>query len=307
MLRSLLAAVDQSDAADEVLRAAWHVAARTDAALHVVHACGLPPVVVDAVVPGMAPINLAFQPRLDQAAEALDACIGRAASSGVAVASRKVVPDAPHRAILQRAREVHADLVVLGPHRHATLDARLLGTTADRVARTADVPCLVVRCYLNLPLTRVVVPLDLSEPAAEALDVALEWLVGLGPHTPGFDAPAAELRVVHVLPQWVVGAGFRTGHATVGPELHREVGAALERSGHAGRVRVREDLLWGEGTAEQIVRYAADERAGLVVMATHGRGALERALIGSVTAAVARDAGCCVLLVPPSRWTRTRR
>ncbi|HEV2132107.1 MAG TPA: universal stress protein, partial [Longimicrobiaceae bacterium] len=38
------------------------------------------------------------------------------------------------------------------------------------------------------------------------------------------------------------------------------------------------------------------------VIATHGYGALLRALIGSVASHVARRAPCSVLLVPPNRW-----
>jgi nucleotide-binding universal stress UspA family protein len=61
-------------------------------------------------------------------------------------------------------------------------------------------------------------------------------------------------------------------------------------------------LLWGSSEAGEIVRYAHEEGAGLLVLATHGRGAVSRALVGSVTSAVARDARGCVLLVPPSLW-----
>jgi nucleotide-binding universal stress UspA family protein len=69
---------------------------------------------------------------------------------------------------------------------------------------------------------------------------------------------------------------------------------------------VHEELLWGSSEAEEIVRYAEREGAGLLVLATHGRGAVSRALVGSVTSAVARDARGCVLLVPPSLWSSGR-
>jgi nucleotide-binding universal stress UspA family protein len=65
---------------------------------------------------------------------------------------------------------------------------------------------------------------------------------------------------------------------------------------------VREELLWGENAAAEVVRYARDEDADLLVLATHGYGAVKRALLGSVASAVARDAHCCVLMVPPALW-----
>ncbi|HEU0078622.1 MAG TPA: universal stress protein [Longimicrobiaceae bacterium] len=40
-----------------------------------------------------------------------------------------------------------------------------------------------------------------------------------------------------------------------------------------------------------------------LVLDTHGHGALRRALVGSIASAVARGAGCPVLLVPPALWS----
>ena len=45
-----------------------------------------------------------------------------------------------------------------------------------------------------------------------------------------------------------------------------------------------------------ILRYAADVRAGIVALATHGRTGLERLLLGSVAEQVLRNGTCPVLL-----------
>jgi Universal stress protein family len=50
------------------------------------------------------------------------------------------------------------------------------------------------------------------------------------------------------------------------------------------------------------VRYAAEGRADLVILATHGHGALKRALVGATAGTVVRNAPCPVLLVPPKLW-----
>jgi nucleotide-binding universal stress UspA family protein len=73
--------------------------------------------------------------------------------------------------------------------------------------------------------------------------------------------------------------------------LARWASAARER-GIAVRTIVR------TGTAhEEIVALAEEERADVVVMGTHGRAGLERALIGSVADRVIRLAPCPVLTV----------
>lgn len=290
--RSLLAATDLSESSDVVLRTAGELARYAGARLHVVHAYDFPPAPYvehgDAV--------LGFPDQIRDAEQALEAQIRRTVPEEVEVTS-EVIIYTPHRAIADRARDRLADLIVLGPHARGQ-GIPMLGTTADRVLRTADVPCLVVRGTLPLPLGRVVVPLDLSQPAQGALDAALAWAESLGP----VDGGSAEVRVVHVLPRSFGGTGMEAGRARVGPDLHQAVEEAVRVAGAAGDVSVREEMIWGERTAPEIVRYAEAEQADLVVLATHGYGAVKRALLGSVAGAVARDAHCSVLLVPPAQW-----
>jgi nucleotide-binding universal stress UspA family protein len=48
---------------------------------------------------------------------------------------------------------------------------------------------------------------------------------------------------------------------------------------------------------QEIVALARDERADLIVIGTHGRGGINRALLGSVADRVVRLAPCPVLTV----------
>ncbi len=48
------------------------------------------------------------------------------------------------RAILERASEIEADLVVVGAHARPHLEQRILGTSADNVLRHAECPVLVI-------------------------------------------------------------------------------------------------------------------------------------------------------------------
>lgn len=51
----------------------------------------------------------------------------------------------PHDAILDCAKEKQADLIVMGTHGHTGLKHALLGSSAERVVRTAHCPVLTVR------------------------------------------------------------------------------------------------------------------------------------------------------------------
>lgn len=294
---SILVATDITEASDDVLRAAAAIAALTDAKLHVLHAFEFQSLPYSEENLG----RVTFGDRIDDARRAIDEQVRRVVRPGVDVASQEVVIYIAHRAILARAEAVAADLIVLGPHRRRAVGDAFLGSTADRVIRTVAVPCLVVRGPLSLPLRRVLVPIDLSEPSLSALDVALEWSHSLRPHS---DDPRPEpvVTVLHVIPRVFDMEDFPFDRAVIGPELHREVEAALGRGDVAGSLDIREEVCWGDRPAEEIVRRAENEDTDLVVLATHGHGALKRALVGGVATSVTRSANRPVLLVPPRLW-----
>ncbi|HEU0301886.1 MAG TPA: universal stress protein, partial [Longimicrobium sp.] len=194
-LRSILAATDLSPSADPVLRAAALLARATGAALHVIHALDLP------LAPNVGADEPAPFPAVVQAARAaLDAQLSRALPPGAQVETVRLELYAAHRAVSAYARTVAADLVILGPHTHTGVEARVLGSTADRLIRTLDVPCLVVRGDFGLPLRRVLVPLDLSQAARPALELALRWSHALG-YPGGGPGRRTDVVVLHVVPR----------------------------------------------------------------------------------------------------------
>jgi nucleotide-binding universal stress UspA family protein len=299
-LRSILAATDLTGACDDVLRAAAGLARATGAALHVVHSFDFP----------QSPyfdqyVYLTFQDRLDESEQALEEQIARCVPADVPVASRRMDVYAAARAIAEYAAAVKADLVVLGPHAKRPLEAGFLGTTADRVIRTVEVPVLVVRGALELPLRRVLVPVDLSERTGSVLDVGLAWAAGLGAHGGALPVAEAEMLIIHVVPRVLAPGRLAFNRATVLPGMNREVEDALARHGGAASVEVSEEVVWGDRPDREIVRVAGESAAGLVVVATHGYGPVKRALIGGTASGVARAAPCPVLLVPPRVWRIT--
>jgi nucleotide-binding universal stress UspA family protein len=52
---------------------------------------------------------------------------------------------------------------------------------------------------------------------------------------------------------------------------------------------------------DEITRYAADEQADMIVMATHGRTGLAHVLLGSVAEKVVQHADIPVLTIKPAR------
>jgi nucleotide-binding universal stress UspA family protein len=288
-IESILVATDTGETSDNVMRAAAALAALTGAQLHVLHALEFGSEPRDAQEQQPA----RFQEKVAAAEKALDDQIART-TRGANVTGREVIVYIAYKAIRERAQSLNADLVVLGRHRSRAGDA-FLGSTADRVIRSVAVPILIVHDPLTLPLRKIVVPMDLSEPALGAMDVALSWCTSLAP-----TSEPPELVVLHAIATVFDFTDVPPDSTVIGAELQQHVDAARKRVGDS--VTVRQEVRWGDQPAYEIRRFIEEEKADLVVMGTHGRGALKRALIGSVASGVARAASCPVLLVPPAMW-----
>lgn len=57
----------------------------------------------------------------------------------------RIVEGQPSQVILDAAKELGADLIVMGSHRHTAFGEKLLGTTTRKVLHGSDIPVLVVR------------------------------------------------------------------------------------------------------------------------------------------------------------------
>lgn len=286
-IRSILAANDRSGTADTVVRAAGALCALTEADLHVVHAMEVPffyPT-AEATIPGM-------ELNLEEVREAQREQLRYSLPPTVLVKSCEVAFASPSAAILQRAQDVAADLIVMGPHRPRPVGDQVLGSTADRLVRTSEAPCLIVHAPLSLPLRRLLVPSDLSEASGRALQVALVWAAAL--RTPTERGGGTEVRVVHLVP-----TSWEERRRWAEPELENQVADALDSTGVGSLLTIRTEVREADEPADAILDMVREERVDLLVLGTHGRSALGRALLGSVSSAVARRSEIPTLLVPP--------
>lgn len=194
---------------------------------------------------------------------------------------------AAHREIVDLARNVQADLVVIG----AAESSGVLGSTADRVIRKAPCPVLAVRSEAAFPPLRVEIPVDLSPISANALRQGLDFLAQIG-------FPPSEAEVLFVLNPFEVGGSINFTPQQIqrfaSEELRRFVTMCTPEGARPQSVRVRTGYA-----REEIVAVLGERKADLAVLGTHGRSGFERLVIGSVAAGVLRSASCNLLVVPP--------
>lgn len=196
-----------------------------------------------------------------------------------------------------------ADLIVMATQGRGAAGRALFGSVADRVARHSRTPALLVRgAAQSAPpeIARIVVPLDGSSLAEQALPLATTLATDLG-------LPVHLVRVVlpdQTFEEMLPGrpsedADLVTGDAPV-PYQDRLVGesaAYLEEIAAPLRaigLTVHVDTPVGPVASTLIDDLRSDD---LVVMTTQGRGGLERWLLGSVADKLVRAAKGPVLLV----------
>lgn len=204
-----------------------------------------------------------------------------------------------------RAREAGADLVVMATHGRGALSRFWLGSVADELIRHAHTPVLLIRpgdeasegATVALNRGRVLVPLDGSERAEAALD-AVKALPR------ATEAHYVLLRIVRYpdelvsaympgtiqMSQQVVDEGLREGKAYMD-----RLSARLRSDGLEVETRVSVESR----PASAILSFAEENGIDLIAMATHGRGGVPRAVMGSVTDKIVRGAHVPVLVVRP--------
>lgn len=141
----------------------------------------------------------------------------------------------------------------------------------------------------------ILVPIDFSDVTGKVVEIAAT-LAG------AFGSRVILVHVVELEPQFV---GYDPGPMSV-------VGVAVPGRVHNERRRL-EALKSKFGTADlltlvvegslpdEILNLAREHAATLIIMGSHGHGALYQLLCGSVATAVLKDAPCPVLIVPSER------
>ena len=192
--------------------------------------------------------------------------------------------------IVDRARATGASYILLGLGSHG-LGARVsLRETALRVIRAAELPVLAVPSDAWGVPHSALVALDFTASSEHAARAALELL--------GDDGT---LYVAHVTPRLPIPQGdSRTwGEITKGA-VTSKLEQLVRRLDPPPGVRVEYVHLHGD-PAHELVAFAEQMGIDMIAAGTHGRSALGRLVLGSVSTKLVRTAKCWVLVAPPHR------
>jgi nucleotide-binding universal stress UspA family protein len=279
--KRILCATDFSDAADAALDEAVALARPAKAGIRLVHVGPAPPHAEAAGRP----------PGIDEQTRA--ALVERLRGLGHHARAAGVETECvlrggePCTELVQEARHMAADLIVMGRHRPRTPDHWFRDSVVERVVRMA--PCAVV--VAEPPLARhrgrpprVLCALDLGETSARVLAGA----VGVG------RLLEAELLVLHVAarPGEDSGGGAGGTLEAAGTRLADLVAGAAPARGRV-RQRVVAGLPW-----QEILEAARAAGSDYVVVGSHAGGIRDRQFLGSTTLQLLRRSECAVVVVP---------
>jgi nucleotide-binding universal stress UspA family protein len=226
---------------------------------------------------------------------------------------RIVVEGEPDEEIVAAAAGHKVEMIAMASHGRGAVGRAIFGSVADRVARTAPVPILILRVpdedgdHSDV-VSRIVVPLDGSQIAERALPVASELSRQLA-------APVHVVRAVDAASALPIASGVFGGAPAVSGELTDQIWQEAESE---AQTTVAAAVLWlqaeGVDASGAILTgspfFAISEAIkpnDLLILTSHGRGGVRRWLLGSVAEKLVREADAPVLLVPaPERVEESR-
>lgn len=295
---SILCAVDFSDHSRVALQFAAALSRRTHASLSLMFVNDPLLVAAAAAAYSTSTLGAATQTELRRfAASTLPARVLRSAAPGYATALGK-----PAREILRAVARNRHDLVVVGTKGLSGAQRLLLGSTTSAILRRAGVPVLAVPPADALPDARSVVPV--SWPG-RTIVAAIE----LGPRARNDVQRAADvarwfdtrLLLVHVVPVPAAPPWF-SANLDAHLRIERSKAETVLEALRAGLKDVRSTVCVRVGyPPDEIAAVAAEQKAGLIVMALRSRAGLFGEAAGSWAYHVLCHGVAPVLALPESR------
>ena len=279
MSQHVVVGVNGSPSSLRAVELAAAEAGRRHLPVHVVHAWEAWPLYEGSALVPLDDVEQAEARVLHEAVEHL-----RAVAPDVEVTSA-LVQERADVALVEASRS--AALVVLGRHDGSAVRT---GAVLAHVSTRAACPVVAVPPTPLPDEGDVVVGVDGSTVSAEAVAVAVEQAAGRGARlvavlavTPTFDAYVASPAVLEELRE----RGRRHLAESLAGQCDRHPDVEVVSAVHVA------DAL--------PVLLAAAQDAALLVVGSHGRGALLRAALGSVSSSLLRTAPCPVVVVRPER------
>jgi nucleotide-binding universal stress UspA family protein len=295
-LQRILCAVDFSEFSRRALDHALSVARTYGSTVTALHVVAPAPAAAAGAYFGSEMAPPLMLPKMDfaTATRELEQFVVREQVPGVKVETLVAEGSEVYREILAQADHLDASLMVIGTHGRAGFERLFLGSTAEKVLRKGRRPVMTVppkapdaMASGPVPFARIVCGVDFSKSSQVALDGAMSLA----------QKNKAALALVHIVETHPLYADFAPPAAI---DLHAWIEQATSRL-HAMvpdpvRATCSVAELVREGTPyREILGFAQEAAADLIVLGVRGRRAADLLFFGSTSHLVIREAQCAVL------------
>jgi nucleotide-binding universal stress UspA family protein len=193
-----------------------------------------------------------------------------------------VMQDAPTSSIVQTAKDMRADLIIMGTHGRRGIRRAVLGSVTEAVLHDTNVPLLTVTPNLMKPdttaaITKILCPVNFTRVARESLQHACVIAQAFN----------AELSVIYV------------AESIVEPHLPEIENAFVQWVDPQVRERCsyRQIVTLHDDAAARVLDIADESGADLLVIGAQHRRFSDASVIGTTTERLTRFARCPVLTV----------
>ena len=285
-INKILCPVDFFPASDAAVSYAVGLGANYGATIHLLH-------VFTPILPNEYAIDTVeiMKSMEKSTAEEMKKLVARVKEAGVSIHTEIRTGDV-YDQIKQAIEVVQPELVVMGTHGRRGLERWFMGSTTEKLMRHSPVPLLTISASgekVAVPqFRRILVTTDFSDGTPDALAYAFS----------AAQENESEITLLHVV-----------------HDVSADMSSKYRDSLIAGIRKQLDDVVpaeaknWCEivtrvetGVPYRIIlKTLEDEKIDLLVMNIHGKGMLDRALLGSTAERVVRAASCPVMLIPPMK------
>jgi nucleotide-binding universal stress UspA family protein len=293
-IKKILCPVDFFPASDAAVSYAAGLAGTYGAGIHLLH-------VITPVATSMyeyaIDITEIMKAMEENSTSELTKLATRAKEAGVSAEFETRVGDVYEE--IKRAIEIlKPELIVMGTHGRRGVERWFMGSTTEKLLRHSPVPLITISGAgeKSVPprFRRILVTTDFSDGTSDALAYAFSVA----------QENESQISLLHVF-----------------HDVTADVSGKYRESLVQGVQKQLEDLVPAEARTwcdvntvvetgvpyRIILRVLEDEKIDLLVMNIHGKGMLDRALLGSTAERVVRAASCPVMLIPPMKRKLKRR
>jgi nucleotide-binding universal stress UspA family protein len=280
----ILVGVDGSPQSGSAAEAGWQLAQATGLNCQLVHVISGARSALEMAGAGIVLEEFELAMRARARAEVLEGIRGRVPPR---VADQLILREGrPSSVLKQIALETDAHTLVLGGKHHSTLGRWLGGSTVQQVVRGVNAPLLVTAGGLPRH-PRVMVAIDVSYAARATLDRAVTFAA----------LHQSPLRALHVIeeardvPKAILRPSTLNYEDWCLERLERDLWPLLP-------IPDSHKVIRRGPVVEAIATEAAAWGADVLVLGSHGKGWVDRLLLGSVTEALLNDLPAALLIVP---------